>query len=177
MAFLGDDFEGHLWMHGANLEVQPKDFQDRFKPLLEETRETVTIAGAYERGRISRLMASIDWVVVPSIWWENSPLVIQEAFLHGRPIICSDIGGMAEKVEHGVSGLHFRRGDAEHLAEVMKKAAETPGLWDRLRSGIPAVHSMARHIRRLSDVYLDLIDLYRTSDGAALAQATAGLAE
>ena len=56
-------------------------------------------------------MAEIDWVVVPSIWWENSPLVIQEAFLHGRPVICSDIGGMAEKVRHGVDGLHFRVGD------------------------------------------------------------------
>ena len=46
-------------------------------------------------------MASVDWVVVPSIWWENSPLVIQEAFGYGRPVICSDIGGMAEKVTDG----------------------------------------------------------------------------
>ena len=46
--------------------------------------------------------------VVPSLWWENSPLVIQEAFHFGRPVICSDIGGMAEKVTDGVNGLHFR---------------------------------------------------------------------
>ena len=44
------------------------------------------------------LMADLHWVLVPSIWWENSPLVIQEAFFHGRPVICSDVGGMAEKV-------------------------------------------------------------------------------
>ena len=59
---------------------------------------TSRFAGPYRRGDVPRLMAEIDWVVVPSRWWENSPLVIQEAFMHGRPVICSDIGGMAEKV-------------------------------------------------------------------------------
>ncbi len=53
-------------------------------------------------------MQSIDWMIMPSIWWENSPIVIQEAFFHGRPIICSNIGGMAEKIADGVNGLHFR---------------------------------------------------------------------
>ena len=51
-------------------------------------------------------MAEVDWVVVPSIWWENAPLVIQEAFRHRRPVICGDIGGMAEMVRDGVDGLH-----------------------------------------------------------------------
>ena len=44
------------------------------------------------------IMRSIDWVVMGSVWWENSPVVIQEAFKFGRPVICPDIGGMAEKV-------------------------------------------------------------------------------
>ena len=52
-------------------------------------------------------------MVVPSIWWETGPLVVLEAFQHGRPVICSDIGGMAEKVTDGVNGLHFRTRDAE----------------------------------------------------------------
>ena len=53
-----------------------------------------------------------DWVVMPSVWWENAPLVIAEAHAHGRPVICSNIGGMAESVRHGVDGLHFPAGDA-----------------------------------------------------------------
>ncbi|TOE31852.1 hypothetical protein CGJ44_25955, partial [Vibrio parahaemolyticus] len=56
------------------------------------------------------LLKDVDWVIVPSTWWENSPMVIQEAFNHGRPLIVSDIGGMAEKVAHDVNGLHFRTG-------------------------------------------------------------------
>jgi glycosyltransferase involved in cell wall biosynthesis len=157
MAILGDDFDGHLWMHGANLDRQPPEFQERFKPLLKVTRKNVTLAGSYDPARTANVMARVDWVVVPSIWWENSPLVIQEAFLYGKPVICSDIGGMAEKVANGVSGMHFRRGDPEHLAEVMMRAVETPALWWQLRSGIPAVYGMDEHVVRLSGIYNDLL--------------------
>ena len=175
MAYLGDDFDGHLWIHGANLDVQSQEFQDRFNPLLEETRETVTVAGSYNRSQLAKLMARIDWVVVPSIWWENSPLVIQEAFLHGRPVICSDIGGMAEKVTHDVDGLHFRRGDAQHLADVIRRAAETPGLWERLQAGIGPVHGMDEHVTWLSDLYGDLMTGGTSSgSGETLAAARGG---
>src|SRR3712207_5830979 len=121
-------------------------------------RSTVTVGGSYTRAEVPELMAKTDWVVVPSIWWENSPLVIQEAFQHGRPVICSDIGGMAEKGRDGVDGLHFRRGDAEHLAEVMRRAATTPGLWDQLADGIPEVHPMGRHVANMTTLYRELLD-------------------
>ena len=98
-------------------------------------------------------MAEIDWVVVPSRWWENSPLVIQEAFLHGRPVICSDIGGMAEKVTDGVNGLHFRAGDARGLARVIEKAVNTEGLWESLRAGVPEIYDMDDHVASLEQMY------------------------
>jgi glycosyltransferase involved in cell wall biosynthesis len=70
---------------------------------------------------------------MPSTWWENAPVVIQEAFHHGRPVIASDIGGMAEKVRDRVDGLHFRAGVAESLAECLERALRDPDLWERLR--------------------------------------------
>src|SRR5262249_57931996 len=99
--------EPHLWIHGANLDLQTAAYQDEFRSLLETTKLNVTLVGRYAHGDLPRLMANIDWVIVPSIWWENSPLVIQEAFAYGKPVICSDIGGMAEKVTDRVNGLHF----------------------------------------------------------------------
>ncbi|MCZ8109179.1 MAG: glycosyltransferase, partial [Burkholderiales bacterium] len=57
-----------------------------------------------------------DWIIVPSIWWENSPVVIQEALAIGKPVLCSRIGGMAEKVEDGVTGAYFEAGSASDLA-------------------------------------------------------------
>src|SRR5207244_4428524 len=80
-----DGVEAHLSLHGSNLELQPPAYREEFEELLEEVGETVTMLGRYSKEQLPALMANVDWVVVPSIWWENSPLVIQEAFLHGRP--------------------------------------------------------------------------------------------
>ena len=134
---LGTDVDAHLWIHGANLEKQGPVWREQLGEQLAMERANVTFAGAYDRAAVGALMAEVDWVLVPSIWWETGPIVVLEAFRHGRPVICSDIGGMAEKVEDGVTGLHFRRGDEHHLAEVIRRAAQTPGLWDQLHAATP----------------------------------------
>lgn len=92
--------------------------------------------GAYVPAELAGRIAAADWVVVPSIWWENAPLVVLEAFRHRRPVICGDAGGMAEAVRDGVDGLHAPIGNPAGLASVMRRAAEAPGLWDRLVDGI-----------------------------------------
>jgi glycosyltransferase involved in cell wall biosynthesis len=72
-------------------------------------------------------------------------------------VICSDIGGMSTKVTDGVDGLHFRTGDPEDLARVMQQAVETPGLWERLSSGITEVPLIPDHARRMSEIYKGLL--------------------
>jgi glycosyltransferase involved in cell wall biosynthesis len=155
MDALGEGFDGHLWIWGANLEKQSPEWRERFEDLLAVERDTVTFAGGYEHAELGRLMQRVDWVIVPSIWWETGPIVVWEAFEHGRPVICSDIGGMSEKVTHGVNGLHFRTGNAEDLAAVMQHATETPGLWEELHDGIPAQpsHTAAEDVEILANVY------------------------
>jgi glycosyltransferase involved in cell wall biosynthesis len=153
MHILGDSFEGHVWIHGSNLELQSESFRQTIMDLLRPVENTVTLAGGYEPDHLGGLMGNVGWVVVPSIWWENAPLVIDEAFMHERPVICSDIGGMAERVTDGINGLCFRRGAPDSLAEVMSRAASAPGLWEQLRSGIPAVHDMGKHLVTLGEVY------------------------
>ncbi len=147
----------HLVLHGANLDVLPPADLEHLQGALEARGPNVTFAGRYSPDDVPRLMSEIDWVVVPSRWWENSPLVIQEAFMHGRPVICSGIGGMAEKVEHNVNGLHFPVSQPNELAETIRTAAGTPGLWERLRDGIPQIYPMDEHIARLTDLYEELI--------------------
>ena len=51
-------------------------------------------------------MAATDFVVMASRWWENSPVVIQEAYAAERPLVVPGLGGMAEKVQDGVTGRH-----------------------------------------------------------------------
>ncbi|MEM9557363.1 MAG: glycosyltransferase family 4 protein [Acidobacteriota bacterium] len=146
----------HLFIHGGNLEKQPPEFRQRFDELLTKTSDQVTFLGRYRVRDLARLMREAAWVVVPSVWWENSPLVIQEAFMHGRPVICSDIGGMAEKVTDGVDGLHFRVGDAASLAATMRTAAGSPELWRRLRDGIRPVYTMAETVDFHAELYREL---------------------
>ncbi len=114
---------------------------------LAESLPQLRFMGAYENDQVGALMAECDYVLVPSIWWENSPVVIQEAYAAGRPVICTGIGGMAEKVVPGVTGLHFRRNDAGDLAQVMQSAAD-PALLAKLQAGLPRpadAPTMARH--------------------------------
>lgn len=119
----------------------------------EALESHVLVHGSYQPEDAVKLMASTDWLIVPSIWWENSPLVIQEAFIARRPIICSGIGGMAEKVRHEVDGLHFRVGDPVDLADTMIRACTEPGLHQRLTDGILSVHSMQTSAQAHLELY------------------------
>lgn len=127
-----------LEVNGANLELQKADYRERVATLLEPLVEegVVQWRGSYAPPQLRQRMAGIDWVVVPSIWWENSPMVIQEAFACGRPLLVSDIGGMAEKVRDEIDGLHVGRASLLDWGRAMVRAATEPGLWDRLRAGI-----------------------------------------
>lgn len=134
-AVWGDD--AALMVFGGNLENQPEAFRERFEKLMQAAGRRARFFGPYRGDELPRLMGSVDWVVMPSIWWENSPVVIQEAFHHRRPLICSDIGGMAEKVRDGIDGIHFRAGSAEDLADKLTLALTDPTLWPRLAAGVP----------------------------------------
>ena len=162
-----EEVDATIWLHGANLEIQPPEFQEEFAELLEASGERVVMVGRYDHDQLGALMENVDWVFVPSRWWENSPLVIQEAFMHGRPVICSNIGGMAEKVSDGVDGLHFRVGDPEDLARVITQAAGSPQLWRNLTANISPIYPMRTHVEELVRLYDELLAQNRLTVGAA----------
>ncbi|WP_151720970.1 glycosyltransferase [Gemmobacter serpentinus] len=111
-------------VHGNIIGVSP-EFEQRLRAAAGPGG-VVQFAGPYDNARVRQLMGEADYVMVPSRWWENSPVVIQEAFAASRPVICTGIGGMAEKVEDGVSGYHFRHESAADLARVMRRALAAP---------------------------------------------------
>lgn len=161
------DFTLHL--HGAPL-FQDEAFRQALAEALAPLAGIAIAHGAYDHADLPRRMASADWVIVPSLWYENAPLTIQEAFHHGRPVLCSDIGGMAEAVRDGHDGLHFAAGDAEALAAVMARALDTPGLWESLRDRRPPVPDMAA----CTAAHLDLYRTPPVRAAAASGAATAG---
>jgi glycosyltransferase involved in cell wall biosynthesis len=120
-------------VHGDH-SGQPEPFRREFEARLAKAPPNFSFRGPYENRRVDELMRSVHAVLVPSIWWENSPLVIQEAFLNRRPVICSDIGGMAEKVRDGQDGFHFQAGSAWSLANLLRDLAQRPARLAALQS-------------------------------------------
>jgi glycosyltransferase involved in cell wall biosynthesis len=150
-----------LYIFGGNLEHQPEDFQTAVKELLRLAGRRLRFMGSYKSADLPSLMREVDWTIVPSTWWENSPVVIQEAFHHGRPIIASDIGGMAEKVRDGIDGLHFRVSNPESLAGAMTRAIREPELWQRLRDGIRPPTTAGDAARQHAALFTRLIERRR----------------
>ena len=165
--------DSRLMIFGGNLERQPQAYQDKVAALVAKAGDRVRFYGAYQNAEMPRLMRSVDWLIMPSVWWENSPIVIQEAFFHGRPLIASNIGGMAEKIADDVTGLHFRVGSAEDLADRLIEALTDDDLWGRLRAGIRRPDSHVDCARTHLALYRRLIERRRQPPEGLAADAVA----
>jgi glycosyltransferase involved in cell wall biosynthesis len=126
-------------------------YRDRLSPLVAQPN--VSLRGPLSHADVPKALAALDVLVVPSIWPENSPLVIHEAFLAGVPVIGSDIGGIPELVMHEVNGLLFRAGDVDGLARALLRVAGDRGLLQKLRDGIPPVRSIETDVQELRAMY------------------------
>ena len=101
-----------------------------------EAKPGVRFNGSYEPHQLAERMARVDLVAMASSWYENSPMVIQEAFLHGRPVIAPRLGGMAEKIRDGQTGILVESGSAQALEEVFQQITYQPELLAQLQRGI-----------------------------------------
>jgi glycosyltransferase involved in cell wall biosynthesis len=79
----------------------------------------------------------VDMVVVPSIWLENQPMVVLEAFAHGRPVLASRIGGLPEIFRDGEGGRFFEPGDPASLRKLAQELAADPVAIASLAASIP----------------------------------------
>ncbi|MGN7805324.1 glycosyltransferase family 4 protein [Ensifer sp. 22521] len=151
-----------LRVHGG-VPFQSDSFKDEIARLFKKTAPTVQQRGAYRRDDITDLIAAVDCTIVPSIWWENAPLVIGEAQSQRKPVIASNIGGMAEMVQDGVSGLTVTPNDPRALAAAMRRIAENPDLRRRLSANARKPDDIDATARR----YLTLIDTIEPARTAA----------
>ncbi|MCI0696921.1 glycosyltransferase family 4 protein [candidate division KSB1 bacterium] len=136
------------------------------RPILEnfaskEQLKTVRFWGNQNGGALVRLVQQAKFVVVPSEWYDNSPLVIYESFSMGKPVIASTLGGMPELVDDGENGFHFTAGEAEDLAEKMRLLWHDPALCEKMgknaRHKAEAEFSPEAHYAKILAVYEKLI--------------------
>jgi glycosyltransferase involved in cell wall biosynthesis len=113
-----ENFRVHV--HGTQL-FEDKVLFDRMQAARGTLRDRVRFFGLYAPEDMGRLMAEVDCVAFPSIWWENAPLVIYEALYHGRQVVSYPHGGAPEILARYGVGLVAGRSDPEALADVMAK--------------------------------------------------------
>ncbi|MGC8581678.1 MAG: glycosyltransferase family 4 protein [Thermoplasmata archaeon] len=111
----------------------------------------------FDNRNIDYILNSIDVLVVPSIWYENSPLVIQEAFMKGIPVITSNIGGMAELVKDGINGFLFTPGDIESLKGKILAIAQNPSILNNVNPIPDDVQDIHEDVRHLENIYRRLL--------------------
>lgn len=136
--------------------------QSRFAQALTTAEPLTQNLGAYDRSEIAGLIFECDWVVLPSQWFENAALTVLEAQRMGKPVICTNIGGLTELVQDGVNGLCVPRGNAAALAETMARAASDAPLWERLAAGVHKPPSTVN----VAQQYLALFDALKQRDAA-----------
>ncbi len=117
----------------------------------------ITFHGAYRHEHVYDLLAALDAIVVPSVVYENSPLVIQEAQAAHVPVLASRLGGMRELVTDGHDGLLFEPGNPQDLARQLRRLLDEPTLLERLQPDGTSVRTeddemreLLAHYRRLS---------------------------
>lgn len=124
--------------------------------------------GRQPKDRVLGLMKGARVLVFPSLWYENAPMVIAEAYAVGLPVIASDLGGMSSLVSHGRTGLHFRPGDPEDLAAQVEWALTHPADLGRMRGGaraeFEAKYTAERNYRMLMEIYESVVDRYAPLD-------------
>ena len=130
------------------------------KLLAATSRNQIEFAGEYINHNLANdVFSKVDCIVVPSIWAENSPLVIHEAQSCKVPIITADFGGMKEYVQHQVNGLLFEHRNSNSLAEQMKFAIANPHLMKEygqkgyLFSADGSVLNIQDHCKELEKIY------------------------
>lgn len=141
----------------AELKIygSPEHFPDYAQHLMQLAADHPSIAfcGVFPNSEIADVMEGIDVLAVPSLWYENTPLVVYSAQAAGRPIIASNLPGISVVVTHDINGLLFETGNVDDLALQLGRTIVEPGLIARLGAACTPPKSTAEYVDELLAVW------------------------
>ncbi|MEO3693392.1 glycosyltransferase [Roseateles paludis] len=124
-------------------------------------RAGLRLQGGQPMPEVLARMEAAQALVLPSIWYENFPRTLVEAFACGLPVIASRLGGMAELIEDGVTGLLFQPGDAQDLAAKLTWARANGdalrAMGRAARARYEALYGPERNVSQLLEIYEEAI--------------------
>ena len=128
-------------------------------PLADQVRQApgLRALGGLAPAAVAEVMGRSLALVMPSLWFENFPRTLVEAYATGLPVIASRLGAMAELVQDGVTGLLAEPGDAADWAAKMRWALDHPAEMGRMgaaaRARYEALYTPQRNLAQLLDIY------------------------
>ncbi len=129
------------------------NYGHRLAILAKGWETSIHFNGRYDNSQVAEILAAVDVLVVPSLWYEAYPMTIQEAFLAGTPMIVSNFGGLSEAVEDEETGLFFNVGDSVDLAKKMKRIKQDTALRQKLAESPKDVKSVEENVATLLEIY------------------------
>jgi glycosyltransferase involved in cell wall biosynthesis len=117
----------------------------------------IRFCGTFPNEEIGKVFAALDVFVVPSLWYENTPLVIYSAQAAGCPILASNLEGMAEVIRNGVDGMLFPPGDSAALAVLIEKLCNNRELVRKLAQNALQPKSVAEYTDDILGVYREIV--------------------
>lgn len=123
-------------------------------------RYEVDWLGWINNQELSYFFNSIDVLVVPSIWYDNTPSVLIEAIAHGCPVICSDVPSMTHIIKNDVNGLVFKINNSQDLALQIEKFSQSQSVIDKLSNKIETKHNLWNYGEFLSKIYQQTLNVH-----------------
>lgn len=113
----------------------------------------ISFEGTFPNDQLGPVLSNLDVLVVPSRWYENTPLVIQSALASKTPVVATNLGGMSELIHHGVNGLLFELNNSDSLAQQLARLVSEPDLLPKLISGIRPERTTQQMVDQLESIY------------------------
>jgi len=135
------------------------DFPDYASELITRAgnHSSIEFCGTFPNTDIMQILADIDVLVVPSLWYENTPLVIYSAQAAGCPVVASDLPGLATVIKHQENGLLFEAGSSVKLSQQLSRLINEDGLLHRLGSNACPPKSTAHYVDELLNVWESVV--------------------
>ena len=129
------------------------------------TLSTVEYLGILDNDQVLSLMQQALFLVFPSLWYENFPMTIVEAFATGLPVLASNLGNTAKLVRSGQTGIHFAPGDAADMANKALWLVNNFDILQQMRSKVRMTYegqfTPSSNYQLLRDIYDSTLDKYK----------------
>lgn len=137
-------------------ETSSRSYYKKIRKMAENNKN-IKFKGEFNNKDVAKVFREIDILIFPSLWHENSPLVLHEAIITKTPVIASRIGGASEFVKDGLNGMFFERNDVKGLYHILK-GFERKNMLQDFNMDVVSIKQIQENSSEIEEIYAGLIN-------------------